>query len=253
MKEAGPFDGVVHAAAAIAHDADDTSVSLVNCVGTQRVVSLARQEGARLVFISGVTVAGRPLRLPVDEEHPPGPTSAYLASKLYGEELAKLAGAQVPAASLRLTSPVGPRMPGGRIMSVFVQKALAGEPLEVAGRGTRGQDYVDVRDAAHAVLACLEREVKGVYNVAAGRCVTNAELARRCVELFDSESEIRLGGRSDPEEGVRWEVSIEKAAAAFGYRPAYSLDDSLRAVASVPERGLAKATSRSPRRDELRK
>jgi UDP-glucose 4-epimerase len=152
---------------------------------------------------------------------------------VFGEQLTGLvARAGVPAVSLRLTAPVGPGMPEGRILSRFVRRALDGEPLEVAGHGTRRQDYVDVRDIAAAVQACIDRQATGLLNIASGRSTSNLDLARACTETLGSGSPVRLSGLPDPEDGVRWEVSIEKAAAALAYEPRHSLADSIRAVAA---------------------
>ncbi|MGH2952087.1 MAG: NAD-dependent epimerase/dehydratase family protein [Solirubrobacterales bacterium] len=226
-------EAIVHAAAAIEHDPHAVAVSLVNCAGTQRMLELAELAGAeRFAYISGVPVIGRPRRLPVDEEHPVDPPTAYHAAKLYGERLVELARRRgLAAASLRLTSPVGPGMPPGRIMSVFVRSAVEGRPLEVAGSGSRAQDYIDVRDAAAAVEACLARGEAGLYNVAAGRAVSNLELADACVATFASSSEVLVGARPDPEDEVRWEVSIERARARLGFEPRHGLAESIRAVA----------------------
>jgi nucleoside-diphosphate-sugar epimerase len=231
-----PCEAVVHAAAAMGGDLLAAEIARVNCVGTQNVLRLANAWGARhWVFISSVPVIGPPRELPVTEDHPLDPPTAYHASKLFGERLTGLArGRGMAAAALRLTSPVGPGMPPGRIFETFVRRARAGEPLEVAGEGTRAQDYVDVRDVADAVLGCLDRQAVGTFNVAAGRAVTNADLARRCVAVLGSASDVRLGGRPDPEEGVRWEVSVDRAAAAFGYAPTRTLEDSILGVLGRP-------------------
>lgn len=246
-----PCEAVVHAAAVIDMAPNAPDVLAVNCAGTQRVIALA--EGwscVRFVFISSVTVVGSPIDLPVTEQHELRPPSAYHASKLLGERLTTLAGERgLSAASLRITSPVGPRAPRGRIFSEFVRRALTGEPLEVAGAGTRAQDYVDVRDVAEAAGLALERENRGVFNVARGEAITNADLARRCVERLGSNSEVRLSGRPDPEEGVRWEVSIARATSELGYSPSFALEDSILAAAE----GVASTTRRSPRLPELRK
>ena len=232
VRRAGPFDAVVHAAACLDKRPEATGLVLTDCLGTQRLIELAEGWGAAFVFISGVTVIGRPRTLPIDEEHPVDPSSAYLASKLFGERLVELARRRgATAATLRLSAPVGPGMPEGRILSVFAGRALAGEPLELAGSGSREQDYVDVRDVAVAVEAALERRAQGLFNVASGRPLSNVALARLCVELLGSRSEIRPTGTDDPEEGVRWEVSIERAASVLGYRPACSIEDSVAAVA----------------------
>ena len=250
-----PCDAIVHAAAAIDADPQSVRVSQVNCVGTQNIHWLAERWAVRgFVFISSLPVVGAPRVLPVDEEHPLDPPTAYHASKLFGERLTGLSRRRgVAASSLRLTSPVGPGMPAERICSVFVSRAVTGEPLEVAGRGTRAQDYVDVRDVAAAVAGCLRAGAVGTFNVASGRAITNDELARACVELLGSDSEVRLKGEDDPEEGIRWEVSIERARQAFGYAPRFSLADSVLAVAEGEPTGVASTTSKSPRREELRK
>jgi UDP-glucose 4-epimerase len=222
-------DAIVHAAARKDTSLHAIEVSRTNCAGTHQMLELASVWSVvAFVFVSGVQVIGRPQRLPVTEQHPAAPRSAYHASKLYGEHLTAIAGSLgTPASVLRLTAPVGPGMAEARILPSFVRRALAGEPLEVVGRGTRRQDYVDVRDVAAAVAACLDRPGAGLLNIASGRTVSNLELARLCVEILESRSRVTLGARDDPEEGVSWEVSIERAADVLGYSPCHQLEDSI--------------------------
>jgi nucleoside-diphosphate-sugar epimerase len=227
-------DAIVHAAAAIDADRHAAAVSLTNALGTQQMLQLAESWGvSRFVYISSVPIVGRPRELPITEQHPADPPTAYHASKLYGEHLVELGRrAGLTATMLRLTSPVGPGMPDGRIFSVFVRRALMGDPLEVAGEGGRRQDYVDVRDVAASVQACLERPATGRFNIAAGRSVSNLELAQSCIEVLRSSSEVELGSRPDPDEHLRWDVSIERARSELGYAPACSLNDSIEAAAA---------------------
>ena len=234
LEALGRFDAVVHAAAHLSRDVDDPHVTLTNCVGTQQLLSAARRWECRsLCFISGVTVIGTPRSLPITEHHPTAAPDVYLASKLFGEQLfAHGAGERTGACSLRLSAPIGPLMPRNRILPVFVDRALAGEPLTVAGRGTRRQDYVDVADVARAIEAALERRASGVFNVAGGRSISNVELAELCVRLTGSDSQVELHG-NDAEEGIVWDVSIERARAELGYEPQVSLEDSIRAVAGA--------------------
>jgi nucleoside-diphosphate-sugar epimerase len=242
----GRCDAIVHAAAAIDYDPYAPAISMTNGVGTQQLLALAaRWEVSSFVYVSSVPLIGRPLELPITEEHPVAPLSAYHASKLFGEHLCAIArAAGTPTISLRLTAPVGPGMAAGRILPVFVRRALAGEPLELAGEGTRGQDYVDARDVATAVEASLQMQPAGVLNIASGTCTTNHELANRCVEVLGSSSEVRLLGTPDPEEGVRWEVSIQRAEETIDYRPRHSLQDSITAVAEDLRTNLDRVSNR---------
>ncbi|MDX6643221.1 MAG: dTDP-glucose 4,6-dehydratase [Solirubrobacteraceae bacterium] len=228
-------DAIVHAAAMLRGSLDEVRLLLTNGLGSQQMLVLAeRWDVQRFVYVSSLPVIGRPRELPVSESHPVSPPTAYHASKLYGEHLVALAVADGrPGVSLRLTSPVGAGMPDARIMSAFVRRALAGENLEVAGTGTRAQDYIDVRDIAAAVAACLERPVNGVVNVASGIPVNNRDLAERCVSTLNSPSQILVGVGEDPEDSVRWEVSIGRARSQLGWRPKQDLESSIRAVAAA--------------------
>lgn len=229
-------DAIVHSAASLSKRNDDVSLSLVNGVGIQNVIRLADRTAARqLIHLSGLPVIGRPITTPIDENHPVNSATAYHASKYYGEQLVRLAASsRLLAASFRITSPVGPGTPPGRIFSEFSVRARRGEPLMLAGRGGRRQDYVDVRDIATAVEQALEQGVDGVFNIASGVAVSNLELARACIDTLQSRSVISFSEAADPDEDVAWVVSVDKARRGFGYRPRHGLADSISAFAQYP-------------------
>jgi nucleoside-diphosphate-sugar epimerase len=233
QEEIPPCDLIVHTAADRSPAPDAVAVSLTNCLGTQQLLALAQAWGsASFLFLSGVSVIGDPVTLPIDEEHPARPKSAYLASKLYGEQLVTIANrGGLPGASFRISAPVGPRMPRDRIVTVFVSRALKGETILLNGSGARRQDYVDVRDIASGVAQWIARPVAGVFNIASGSTVSNIELAEHCIALFNSKSGIAFSGNPDPEDAVAWEVSIEKARQAFDYVPRIPIEDSIRHIA----------------------
>jgi nucleoside-diphosphate-sugar epimerase len=233
-----PCEAIVHAAASLSHDNSDSSIALTNCLGTQQVINLAHSWAARqVVYISSVPVIGRPLQHPITEDHPTQPPTAYHASKLFGEHLMRLAeGNGCSAASLRITSPSGPGTPENRVLSVFVRKALAGEPLQILGKGSRRQNYVDVRDVAAAVEACLTKHASGIYNIAAADSISNYELAQTCISELGSSASIDFVGKPDPEEGTVWDVSVSKASRDLGYRPQFTIRDSIQAVAQDQSR-----------------
>lgn len=224
-------DAVVHAAASLDMDLFAASVPHANCAGVQNMLWLASRWGSRFVFLSSLPVIGSPLAHPITEMHPALPQTAYHASKLFGEQLVHLAQAQgVRGVSLRLTAPVGPGMPQGRLLPVLLARASQHAPLALSGAGTRKQNYVDVRDIASAVELCLTRDVVGVFNIASASCISNLTLAQRCIERCQSTSEIVFNGRNDPEEGLVWDVSIEKARRELGFVPRCDIDDAITAV-----------------------
>ena len=227
-----PCEAIVHAAATLDKDLYTSEIPLTNCLGTQQALRLADiWQVSNFVYISSVAVIGAPQHLPVTEDHPVDPRTAYHASKVFGEHLTLIARRDGLAGSiLRLTSPVGPRMPDNRILSVFVKRALANQPLLLTGMGTRRQNYVDVRDIAIAVEQCLQMRVTGIFNIASRHSFSNRELAEACVNTLSSSSRITFSGQPDPEEGIVWEISIEKAGKYFHYDPQYGIEESIRAI-----------------------
>ncbi len=230
-----PCDVIIHAAAVIQHDLFGQNIPLVNCLGSQQVFRLAAEWKVRgLIYLSSVPVIGQPRELPVTEEHPVDPPSAYHASKLFGEHLVRLVGldAGIPAASFRLTSPIGPGMPPNRIFSVFIGQALAGKPILLAGTGARRQNYVDARDIARAAELWLEQPKPGLFNVAGRESISNRCLAETIVQTLESSSTVALSGKPDPDDKLAWDVSIDKAGSSFGFEPAYGIEQSIRDYAA---------------------
>jgi nucleoside-diphosphate-sugar epimerase len=228
-----PCEAIVHAAASLSHSLYDPAVSLVNCLGTQQIIQLADVWGARhLIYIASVPAIGRPRQHPITEEHPVDPPTAYHASKLYGEHLVRLAATKERrSVTLRLTSPAGPGTPENRFLAVVVRRALANRPIQLLGRGTRCQNYVDVRDVAVAVEACLKTAASGIYNIAGAEYISNYDLARQCIEELSSQATVEFAEKADPEEGIVWDVSIAKARQHFLYSPSFGIRDSIQAIA----------------------
>jgi len=178
-----PLDGPATGVEAIVHLAAQADVRVsvaepardaaINVIGTVRVLAAARDAGARVVFAStGGAIYGECTR-PAREDDPRAPLSPYGAAKLAGEEylaaFGRLTGA--PHVALRFGNVYGPRQdPHGEagVVAIFLGRLRDGEPCRVFGDGTQERDYVYVADVVRAVLAGLDGNVAGVFNVGTG-------------------------------------------------------------------------------------
>ena len=61
----------------------------------------------------------------------------------------------MPSTILRFGIPYGPRARPAAVLPIFVNKALAGEPLTIAGDGSQSRRFVYVEDLAEGVVAAL--------------------------------------------------------------------------------------------------
>lgn len=152
--------------------ADPAHAVRENAGTTLNLLEGCLEHGAGLVYPSTVRAALDP---------PPDP---YAHSKRLGEEACRLHAA--PALVVRLTSVFGPGQVAwegatGAIAS-FAARALAGEPIVVAGDPERSRDFVYVDDALVAVETLVAgRRWNETVLIASGRSTplrTAAELVR---------------------------------------------------------------------------
>ena len=111
-----------------------------------------------------------------------------------------------------------------------MQQALAGEPLEIHGDGSQTRCFCHVSDVVRALRGLLELADGEIYNVGSTDRITIGELAERVLEATSSSSELTFVPYEDVfEGGVAEEMfhrapSIEKIAAAIGWRPSLDLE-----------------------------
>jgi UDP-glucose 4-epimerase len=147
-----------------------------NIRSTQRLCeAMRRRGGARLVYSSSSSVYGQTALLPMREDHPTRPLSPYGVTKLAGEALCTLYGANygLPVVCLRYFTVYGPRQRPDMAFHRFIRAGLRGEPIEVYGSGTQTRDFTFVDDAVAANLAAAEyRGDAAVFNIGGGSRVS---------------------------------------------------------------------------------
>lgn len=144
----------------------------------------------KIVFASTRQIYGRPLTLPVTEEHPLNPVDVNGINKMSAEKYhllySEVYGMQ--ATALRLTNTIGPRMrikdARQTFVGLWIRHLLEQKPIEVWG-GQQLRDFTDVRDAVDALLlAAGHAETKGqIYNLGGSEVVDLAAMAKLMIEV----------------------------------------------------------------------
>ena len=210
-----------------------------NVLGTLRLLEVASQKKVKKVIFasSGGTVYGIPERIPISESHPTQPLCAYGISKLMAEKYLCLHHAMtgLDYCILRLANPFGERQkPTGSqgVVSVFLDKALRNEKIEIWGDGSVVRDYIYVGDVIDAFIkiATYTGEHR-LFNVGSGEgkslrdvvIAIETMLGRRIACAFSP-------GRSfDVPSNV---LDISKIRAALGWEPRTSFNSGLFRMAS---------------------
>lgn len=228
-------DYVFHLAAivSIPRSIEDPLASFeVSVRGTVNILSALRESNVKkLVFSSSCAVYGSSPSSPMNEDLMPCPESPYAADKLAAENYCRVFRSTwgVPVVCLRYFNVFGPRQnPSvryGAVVPNFIRRSLDGEPLVIYGDGSQARDFLSVHDVVRANVLGAEAAEPGVYNIGSGEAVTVNRLAGIITRLADSTAEpVHEPARpGDPRESL---ADITRAA-AFGYRPEHTLEESL--------------------------
>lgn len=169
-----------------------------------------------------------------------GGRSAYTVSKLYGELIA-LAYAEeygIPVTVMRFFNTIGTRQRSdyGMVAPIFVQQALAGEPITVYGDGTQTRSFCDVGDLAEAVFNLSEspHSLEKIYNIGNPNEISILELAQFIKSETNSSSPIRLLP-FPPERAGKTDIrtrkpNIARIVSDIGWRPKISWKESVRGI-----------------------
>jgi UDP-glucose 4-epimerase len=171
----------------------------VNLTGTINVFDQARPSRRRrevpVVYASTAAIYGNCGSLPVDEESPAAPLSAYGADKHACELHARVAGAihGVPTVGLRFFNLYGPRQdplsPYSGVISIFADRLRRGEPVEIFGDGEQARDFTYISDAVGALRRAMRAATTSafVFNVCTGKATSVRGLALTMAELCGTE------------------------------------------------------------------
>ncbi len=228
-------DSIVHTAALLNKGDFDSKLINVNCIGALNILELAVKAKCRkIINISSAPIIGIPYIHPIDENHPIQPRSLYHVTKVMQEHIFELAEKyDITSINIRIPSPIGIRMNPSTILAVFIKRCINNEPIEILGKGSRRQNYIDVRDIANFVEKCqFSDTIKGTYIIGSNDTISNLELAKKCVSISEASSEIIFSQYADSQEGIIWDYSCD-CAKEIGFICKYSIDDSIRDIISA--------------------
>ncbi len=139
----------------------------VNLVGTINLLEAAKTQGIkRFIYASSAAVYGNTIALPVGENTSLHPLTPYAADKLAGEYYVDFYRRQfaLEPVIFRFFNIFGPRQdpssPYSGVISIFLQRALAGQPITVFGDGEQTRDFVYVADLVRLLSRALTASVE---------------------------------------------------------------------------------------------
>ncbi|MFH1968229.1 MAG: NAD-dependent epimerase/dehydratase family protein [bacterium] len=230
------FDICIHFAAAISvqESIDNPEKNFNNnCIGTFNALEECRKHKVKMVFASSALVyktaeAGQKMT----EQHPVFASCPYAANKINSENLimSYFRTYSLPVVILRPFSIYGPFQRSdseGGVMSIFINKKLKGEPVEVFGDGNQGRDFFYIEDCAEFVAkACFSDKAIGqIFNAGSGTEIKIKDLAEK---IADNKAEIKFIKHHHPQaEITNMSADSSKAEKLLNWKPSVSLEEGI--------------------------
>ncbi|MBI4596960.1 MAG: NAD-dependent epimerase/dehydratase family protein [Candidatus Omnitrophica bacterium] len=210
---------------------DPSYAEMVNTRGTACVLEAVRRSKVmRIVYGSTTWVYSDVPQQEVDEDTPlAAPSHLYTATKIaseyYCQAYAKLYGIEYTI--LRFGIPYGPRARDGAVIPIFVNKALQGEPLTIAGDGSQFRKFVYVEDLAEGNALALAPAAKNrIYNLDGAEPVTIKQIAETVQRVLGGARIEYVAARPGDFSGKR--VLSARAKQELGWEPTTPFEEGVR-------------------------
>nr|GMC87105.1 UDP-glucuronic acid decarboxylase 1 [Ipomoea batatas] len=213
----------------------DCNYYKTNVMGTLNMLGLAKRIGARFLLTSTSEVYGDPLEHPQKETYwgnvnPIGERSCYDEGKRTAETLTMdyHRGAEVEVRIARIFNTYGPRMSldDGRVVSNFVAQAIRKQPMTVYGDGQQTRSFQYVSDLVDGLVALMEGEHVGPFNLGNPGEFTMLELAEVVKKVIDPSATIEFKPNTADDPHKR-KPDISRAKELLNWEPRIPLQDGL--------------------------
>lgn len=144
----------------------------------------------KIIYASSACIYGQAEYIPQDEEHPNKPNWPYGVSKLAVEKYSKIYSNyyKIPMIGLRYGITYGPREWYGRVLTIFLKRALE-KKLPVVWGGEQLRDFIYVSDAVDLHNLCIKNNdlVNEIFNVSTGIGTSIKDLAEIVIKTLNLE------------------------------------------------------------------
>jgi UDP-glucuronate decarboxylase len=207
-----------------------------NIFGAIHALTLAQEQGARVLQASTSEVYGDPAVHPQTEDYwgnvnPIGPRACYDESKRVAETLfwEYRLNRGVNTVIARVFNTYGPNMTvdDGRVISNFIVRALRGEPLELYGGGERTRSFCYVSDLIEGLVRLMNAEGEtGPINLGNPGEIRMQDLAEKIIRKTGSRSKLVFGAAVTDDPNRRC-PDITRAKQRLDWQPHVDLDTGL--------------------------
>ncbi len=192
----------------------------------ENALDASRDRVEHFIYFSSSMVYGHFTETAVTEESNCNPLGIYGALKYGGEKLV-IAYNQVfdlPYTIVRPSALYGERCVSRRVGQIFIENALTGKDINIAGDGSDRLDFTYIKDLVNGIEQVISKDesLNQTFNLTYGDSRSLADMAEIMKANFKN-LEVNYTPKDNltPDRGT---LSIEKAGSLLGFRPEFPLE-----------------------------
>lgn len=166
-----------------------------------------------------------------NEKTPYSPRSPYSASKASSDHLVRAYGESygLPFTITNCSNNYGPWDSPGRVIPVFISKAMRGEKLPVYGTGQAIRDYLFVEDHCTAIdLAIHKGEVGETYCVGGAAQRNGVQVAEAILKALDKPKDLVEFVTDRPGHDMRYDIDPTYIEQKLGWKQSVSFEEGIK-------------------------
>ena len=192
----------------------------------ENALDSSRKKVEHFIYFSSSMVYGHFPPEGVAEDTPCNPIGIYGSLKLSGEQMVKAYNStfDLPYTIVRPSALYGERCISRRVGQIFIENAVKGQDITVAGDGNDRLDFTYINDLAVGVKKIIENKnaINETFNLTYGEFRTIGEMANLIKEHFPGVNiKYVPKDKLTPDRGT---LLIDKARRLMGYNPECPLD-----------------------------
>lgn len=204
--------------------------SIVNILGTQKILELARKKDANVIFLSTSHVYGNPTRIPIREDDEKNPQSIYSATKLSAEIMCKSYSYSygIHVAVARLFSVYGPNNPKHSLVANIIRQLIARKTIQLGNISSK-RDFLYVKDVVDAILLLVKKNYGyAEYNIGSGTSYSVSHICDMLKKISGKNISVKSIQTKLRKNDINEVVSDPNKIKSLGWKPKISLYDGLR-------------------------
>ena len=194
---------------------NDNIVSLIN------LLLLIQNKTERFIFLSSISVYGKPKKLPITEKNEISPISNYGIQKACCEIILEsfCKHHKIPLTIIRLSQVYGITSAKHSLPQILVKNLQNSKKVPIKSGLKIKRDYIHIDDLLKFLNSVLKSKNNGVYNFGYDKGVSVRELFKTAYKVYGLE--FNYVSNSNP--SFSQFFNIDKALKTFGYSPSINV------------------------------